>query len=227
MEEINIKELCKYFLSKYYILLITIIISVLVGNIYLFYLQKPMYKSTTSLVLVSEENTSSSITQNDITLNNNLVSTYSEIIKSRTVLQDVIKNLNLNESVESLSNSVSVSSTTNTQLIKVEVRRKSSYEAKDIAQEIAQVFSEKIQNIYRIQNVSVIDEAEVAVNPYNMNIVKQNIIYILGGIILSIGIIFIIFYFDTSIKDVKTVEEKLGLTVFSIVPKVGDKNATL
>ena len=37
------------------------------------------------------------------------------------------------------------------------------------------------------------------------------------------GIIFIIFYFDTSIKDAKTVEEKLDLTVLGVVPKVGDK----
>lgn len=68
MEEINLKELWHYFLSKISIILIIVIICVLAGNVYLFCLQTPLYKSTTSLVLVSEENTNTSITQNDITL---------------------------------------------------------------------------------------------------------------------------------------------------------------
>lgn len=227
MEEINIKELWNYFLSKYFIVIITILICIVLGNIYLFYIQTPLYKSTTSLVLVSEENSNSTITQNDITLNNNLVSTYTEIIKSRAVLSEVIENLKLEENVEQLTKSINVSSTTNTQLIKVEVCRKDKKEARNIASEIASVFSTKIKDIYKIQNISIIDEAQLPKKPYNMNVIKQNIISVGIGCILSFGIVFMLFYFDTSIKDAKTIEEKLKLTVFGTVPKVGDKNGLL
>ncbi len=226
MEEINLKELWHYFMSKSYIAIGTMIICILIGNIYLFCFQTPLYKSTTSLVLVNEERSSASITQSDITLNNNLVTTYSEIIKSRNVLSQVAENLELDESVENLSRSISVYSVTDTQIIKVDVSRESNEEAKDIANEIAKVFSKEIRSIYRIQNISVVDEATLATSPYNINIIKQNVIYSIAGIIIGMGIIFVIFYFDTSIKDVKTVEEKLDLTVLGVVPKVGDKHGS-
>jgi len=223
MEEINVKELWHYFMSKISIALIAMLICILIGNIYLFCFQVPLYKSTTSLVLVKEERSTTSITQNDITLNNNLVSTYSEIIKSRNVLSQVIENLDMDESVEDLSKCVSVSSITDTQIIKVDVSRESNEEAKEIADEIAEVFSQEIINIYGIQNISVVDKAQLAESPYNISIVKQNAIYSVVGVVLGMGTIFIIFYFDTSIKDAKTVEEKLDLTVLGVVPKVGDK----
>lgn len=221
MEEINLKDLWNYYLSKYYIVLIAVVVCLLLGNIYLLGIQKPMYKSTTSLVLVSDNQ---SITQNDVTLNNNLVSTYSEIIKSRNVLEKVIKNLKLDKTAEELSKDVSVTSVTNTQLIKIEVRSDSKKQAKKIANEIATVFSNEIVNIYKIQNISIVDQAKLAKTAYNVNPLKQNLIYLIAGLVLGCGIVFIMFYFDTSIKDSKTVEEKLGLTVLGMVPKVGDSN---
>lgn len=221
MEEINLKDLWNYYLSKYYIVLIAVVVCLLLGNIYLLGIQKPMYKSTTSLVLVSDNQ---SITQNDVTLNNNLVSTYSEIIKSRNVLEKVIKNLKLDKTAEELSKDVSVTSVTNTQLIKIEVRSDSKKQAKKIANEIATVFSNEIVNIYKIQNISIVDQAKLAKTAYNVNPLKQNLIYLIAGLVLGCGIVFIMFYFDTSIKDSATVEEKLGLTVLGMVPKVGDSN---
>lgn len=224
MEEINLKELWHYFMSKIHIIIITMMLGVLIGNIYLFFIQTPMYKSTTSLVLVNEASNNTTITQNDILLNNNLVQTYSEIIKSRKVLSQVVRNLDLEESVEMLSNSTNVSAVTNTQLIKIVVSHSSNQQAKKIANEIAEVFVEEIQKIYKIQNISIVDKAQAATNPYNVSVVKQNIIYLLFGMIAGVGITFMIYYFDTSVKDAKTVEEKLNLTVLGVVPKVGDKH---
>ena len=224
MEEINLKELFNYFLSKLYIIAIITVIVCVLGNIYLFCFQKPLYKSTTKLVLVSESNNNTGITQSDVLLNTNLISTYSEIVKSRNVLSKVINNLDLDYSYEELSNNITVSSITNTQLIKVDVSDEDNELAKEIANEIAIVFPKEVKRIYKIQNIKVVDKAILAKIPYNINAVKQNILYLGVGIVLGLGIVFIMFYFDTSIKDVKTVEEKLGLTVLGVVPKVGDSN---
>ena len=65
--------------------------------------------------------------------------------------------------------------------------------------------------------------AEEAESPYNINIFKDLLIYLLVGIVISFGIIFVIFYFDTTIKSVEEIENKLGLPVFGIVPKVKRK----
>ena len=65
----------------------------------------------------------------------------------------------------------------------------------------------------------IIDKAELSKNPYNINYVKDNVIYLIVGFVLSFGIVFIMYYFDTSIKSSEVVEEKLGLTVIGVVPK--------
>jgi capsular polysaccharide biosynthesis protein len=81
------------------------------------------------------------------------------------------------------------------------------------------VFSDEIQDIYNLENVAIIDKAEEADAPYNINYVKDNVIYLMIGVVLSFGVVFVMYYFDTTIKSSETVEEKLGLTVIGIVPK--------
>ena len=48
---------------------------------------------------------------------------------------------------------------------------------------------------------------------------KDNVIYFGIGLVLSCGVIFIMFYFDTTIKSAESIEEKLGLTVLGVVPE--------
>ena len=91
---------------------------------------------------------------------------------------------------------------------------------KDIANEIANVFSIEVQKIYKLNNVSVVDKAVDSVKPFNVNYFKDNVIYAGIAIMLSCGIIFIKFYFDTTIKTGEEIENKLGLTILGIVPKV-------
>ena len=220
MEEINLKELWRYFVSKIYIVFIAMAVILLLGNIYLVFLQKPLYKSDTTLLLVSDED----ITNSTVTLINALTPTYTELIKSRNVLSTVAKNLNIEESASSLASQVSVTSLTGTQIIKIEVANQDSKKAKDIANELAKVFMKEIKERYDFENITIIDEAKESTSPYNVNVVRQNIIYLLVSLVLGFGIIFVLFYFDTSIKDANTVEDKFGLTVLGTVPRVGDRN---
>ena len=220
MEEINLKELWRYFVSKIYILFIVTAAVLLLGNIYLVFMQTPLYSSDTTLLLVSEQDVDSG----NVNLINNLVPTYRELITSRSLLSEVVNNLNLDESTASLASQVTVTSMTGTQIIKIQVSNKDSKNAKRIADEIAKLFAKEVKERYGFENISVIDEAKQANSPYNVNVVKQNIIYLLVSIVLGVGIIFVLFYFDTSIKDANTVEDKFNLTVLGTVPKVGEKN---
>ena len=223
MEEINLKDLFNYFMSKILIFIITTVLILLLGNIYSLVLKTPLYKSTTSLVLVNESD-KDSITQSDLTLNNNLVGTYTEIIKSRNVLGQVVKNLRLKESTGSLSSKINVTSVSNSQIIKINVSDANNKKAKLIADEIAKVFISETSKLYKLNNIKVIDEASIENSPYNMNIIKENIIYLAIGCALGLGIILLMYSLDTTIKTTEDVEEKLELTVLGNVPKVGDKN---
>ena len=93
MEEINLKELFDYFIDKIKYIIIATLVCCLIGGIYTKFLTVPMYKSSTKVILGSNQE-GTGITQSDISINNNLVSTYAEIITSRRVLEQVQKELN-------------------------------------------------------------------------------------------------------------------------------------
>ena len=221
MEEINLKEVYTYFKFRILWILIAIVAIVVIGNIYTIITRVPMYQSNTTLVLVGESKKGYS--QSDSVLNQNLIGTYSQIITSRTVLSQVIDNLKLKTTTESLSKNITTSSVEDTEIIKITVNSSKRKEAAKIADEVATVFSKEVQDIYNLENVTIIDKAEVATSPYNINYVKDNIIYLIIGIVLSFGVVFVMYYFDTTIKSSEVVEEKLGLPVIGIVPKEEDK----
>ena len=72
-------------------------------------------------------------------------------------------------------------------------------------------------------NVSVVDEAYLADSPYNINPVKQVLIFMCMGLIIGLCIVFLIFYFDTSIKSSEEIEEKLNLPIIGKVALVETK----
>lgn len=217
MEEINLKEVYSYFKSRLLWMILAIVVIVIIGNVYTILTRVPMYQSNTTIVLVGESKKEYS--QTDSQLNQNLIGTYSEIITSRKVLQQVIDNLKLKMTVDELSQNITTSSVEDTEIIRITVNNGKKKMAAEIANEVADVFSDEIQDIYNLENVAIIDKAEVAKEPYNINYVKDNVIYLMIGVVLSFGVVFVMYYFDTTIKSSEIVEEKLGLTVIGIVPK--------
>ena len=218
MEEFNISEFLQYYLSSILIVILTTVIGLVASFIYTSYVQVPLYQSQTSIVLTKSDGTTS-VTQNDVSLNKNLVSTYREIIKSRRILSEVINDLKLDIKTEKLSGRISVASVNDTELIVISVLDEDANIASDIANQIAIVFKEQITSIYNIENVSIVDEAIPTEKPANVNVKKQYLLGIGGGFFLGTLIIFILFYFDDTIKMSDELEQKLGLSVLATVPK--------
>ena len=223
MENINIKEVIAFLLQKLWLIVTILVIVVAGGEFYTSVLKTPLYESSTNVVLISDTSTKSEITNNDVTLSNNLVKTYSEIVKSRNVLSQVIDNLKLNISYEELRSKVTVSSVTSTQLISIKVSDKDAKTAKEIADEIGKVFKAEIKSIYGIDNVQIVDKAVEASAPYNINVAKESIIYTVAGLVLGVGATYLLYVIDKTIKDTDTVEKRLGLTVIGVVPEVESK----
>lgn len=226
MEEINLKELFDYIKERILIVIIIMLGVLVVGCVYSIFIKTPLYKSTTRIVLVSDSGESSgngSYTQSDLQLNQNLVSTYSEIVKSRKNLDTVIKNLALPYTIDQLYERVAVSTVKDTEIIKIDVVDEDKGLAADIANEIVKVFGEEIKYIYKLQNVSTVDVAEESEEPYNINVLKDLVIYVLVGAVLALGSVFVVYYFDTTVKNAEEIETKIGLPVLGIVPKVKHK----
>lgn len=220
MEEIDLKELFDFIKDRLgLIVIITSFVSI-IGCIYGLLIQTPMYKSYTTVVLSSSESSNTSITTSDITLNKNLVNTYAEIVKSRRILDQVIENLDLDIKYGTLSSRVSVSALNNTEIIKIIVNDDNPNIAMDIANETAKVFSNEIASLYKMDNVNILDNAIASESPYNINVLKQLVIYVLVGLVLGLGVVFMIFYFDRTIKSLEQIEQKTKLPILGSVQDV-------
>ena len=220
MEELNLKDLLNYYLKKIPIIVAITLLFLILGYVYIEKIQTPMYHGTTTIILVEkqDEDVSSDVTSNELLMNEKLVATYSQIVKSRRVLDQVIDELNLKDTVNELAERIEVTSVSETSIIKITVSDRSNKRAVRIVNEIADVFKNEVTEIYNLENVSVVDEAIVEDSPYNVNVIKQMLIFALVGIVLSCGIIFVMFYFDNTIKDKKEIEDKLNLAVLGEIP---------
>ena len=223
MEEIDLLELFSYFVEKIGVILITIIICLLCGLGYTLFLKEPMYKSDVNVIVVNKENGNAATLQNELTANQKLAATYRELVESRRVLNQVIKNLDLEYSVKELQEMITVENVNETAIIKITITSKDSLEAMEIANETAKIFEKEIVDIYNLENVSIVDRAELAKEPYNINFVKDVVIYIGVALVLSCGLIFVVYYFDNTIKSVDQVEKLLGVPVIGAVPIAGKK----
>ena len=71
-----------------------------------------------------------------------------------------------------------------------------------------------------IENIQVIDRAEIPLKPYKPKKVTNMLITSFLGIMLSIFAVFIHAYFDNTIKTADDIEKNLDLSIFGVIPKV-------
>lgn len=224
MEELDLKELFSMFWNKKAeILFITLVIMV-IGVAYSYFWVTPVYTAKTDLVLVQSSSSvsqtgDSTITTADITMNSKLVSTYSEIIKKNTVLGQVASNLNISdEKIENLKNNISVKSVSDTEIIEIIVKDVDPNFATEVANEIAKVFSEKIVEIFNISNIYLLDRAEVPTQPSNVNHVKDIVVFVFIGLVISGIYVLIGNMLDNTIKTEEDIEKLTGLVVLTAIP---------
>ena len=221
MEELDLKQLIGIFWSKKLEIILIIAILIIVGIIYTMTFTTPMYSAATTLLLASSngnQQDGEAITTTDLTLNSKLVSTYSELVKSKNVLREVIDNLQMEINEDELRNNVKVTSVEDTELIKISVTTKEAEVAPKIANEIAKVFIEKVKGFYNIENVQVVDEAEVSNTPSNINHKKDVVIFAFIGVVLAVIYVLIANMLDTTIKTAEEVEKEFKLPVLASIP---------
>ena len=205
MEELDLKELISMFLERKLLIILIVIVFALVGAIYTLRFITPIYKSTTSVILTQTVNKSSSseeaaITQSDLQLNSNLVDDYKKIASSKTTTKRVIENLGLDLSVEDVATNTVISTSSENEVIEITVSNVSPELACAIANETANVLIERAIEYYKVDNANILDEAEVALKPSNVNLFKNIVIFAFVGGVLVSGYILLVNMLDTTIK---------------------------
>lgn len=228
MEEIDLKELFNVFWSKKIQIFSVVVIFIIIGAIYSYGLKTPVYTSSTDLVLAmsekKDEERENSITTTEITLNAKLVPTYRKLAKSKSTVKKVIENLGIQENADSLRNKINVTAEEDTEVIKVSVTHENPTYAMKVANELAKVFSEKIQEIYNINNITIVDEAETPSRPSNEDHTKDLILFAMIGLVISGSYVFVLNMLDNTIKSTDEVEKGYHIPVLVAIPLIENFN---
>ena len=223
MEELDLKELFEMFWNKKIKIILIMAIFAVIGVIYSIGFVVPEYTAFTKLVLAGQSsdatgNTTEAITTTDLTINSKLVGTYSELVTSNDVVRQVIANTGIDISEEALKSSIEVSSVEDTDVIRISVTNQNPTYATKLTNETAKAFMEKVAEIYNINNVHVVDEAEEPQSPSNVNHLKDVVIFTFIGVVIAVGYVLIANMLDNTIKTREEVERLYKVPVIAEIP---------
>lgn len=181
----------------------------------------PEYQSTTKIVVLTKQE-DGNLTNSDLQASSLLTKDYAELVRSRTVIENVIAQLQLSENYESVLEKMEVSSLTDTRMLSITVTDEDPYEAARIADTVREEASAHIQQVMDTKAVNVVDTANIPTNPCSPNIKKNTILAGITGVLLAILLISIQVLTDDTIKTAADVEKYLGLSVLESIPLEGD-----
>lgn len=221
MEELDLKELIMLFWNKRIKIILIVAIFIALGIIYTTGFVTPVYTSSTTLLLAKSDSSTDktdTITTSDITLNSKLVSTYSTLVQSKSVLRQVISNLGIELNEEELKKNITVAQEKDTEIIRLSVTNENAAIAEKVANETAKVFMQKVSDIYKINNVQVVDQAEISTEPSNVNHTKDVIIFAFVGVVVAAMYVLVANMLDTTIKSAEEIEKNFKVPVIASIP---------
>ncbi|WP_273707841.1 YveK family protein [Leuconostoc mesenteroides] len=123
-------------------------------------------------------------------------------------------------SVDELKSMVTISSQQNSQVFSINVKSKDPKLAADVANEVADVFKDKIGGFMKINNVSIIDSAKANKKPVSPN----TKLFTLAGLVVVGGLTFLYMLIkelaDTTIKSPDEVSQLFGMTNLGVIGHV-------
>ncbi|MBB6446838.1 YveK family protein [Bacillus benzoevorans] len=191
-----------------------------------FYFITPIYQASTQ-ILVSRAAADSQPSQKDVEFNKDgdYVETYSVIMKSPYILNQVIDELDLHTTFKELNKTITITQEGESHVVTVNVEHEEVSQAEKIANEIAHVFQREVPQLIGIKNVTILSTAEEQRNPFPVK--PNHILNIAGGLVaglvLSVGSILLLHYFDHTIKTEQDVEGILGAVILGTVGDMEDE----
>ncbi|ANU13965.1 Tyrosine-protein kinase transmembrane modulator EpsC [Planococcus halocryophilus Or1] len=224
-ETISLQDLFKTLKKRAGLIALMTILAITIAGVVSFLVLTPMYQTSTQILVNQEQSEAAQLTNQNIQTDLQLINTYSVIIKSPAILDEVANQLDLDMSVEQLNNMITVNTAENSQVVNVTVQDANPALAVDIANTTAKVFESEIQNLMNVDNVSILSPAVLKENPSPVapNPMLNMAIAAVIGMMLGVGIAFLLEYLDTTIKDQQDIEEILDIPLLGVISPIKEE----
>lgn len=194
------------------------IVFLLISLVYTFFIASPKYEASTQ-VLVNEKEKDKDMMAQQVQSNIQLVNTYSEILKSPRILDEVAKD-HKEYSTSQLNKMVSVNTEAESQILNLSVRANSEEKSEKIANDVAKVFKKQIPDIMNVDNVTVLSSADGTASKVSPKTLVNIVGSLLLGLIVAAIIIALKEIFDKRIRTEEDVEKELEIPVLGSIPMI-------
>lgn len=218
---IDLKNFFYIIKKRIKLILIITIACTLISGILNFFVIKPTYEASASIVIGKTDNDPNNKSQynyNDIMMFQKLVKTYAEIGKSRAVAENASAKLK-NISADKLESIINVTPQNDTQIVEFKVKNNSPQEAYLIMNAVTDAFIQESKRIYPTGSIQVMDGAKIPQRPIKPNKTLNVAIAFFIGLVASLGLTFALEYMDSTIKTEENINRYLDIPVIGIIPR--------
>jgi capsular polysaccharide biosynthesis protein len=216
--EIDLKELFYVVFNKIWLVVLAAIVCSVIFGVYTKVVLNPTYQSTIKLYIINKQDSEKSMTYSDLQTGSQLTKDYQILVTSRTVTEQVIKDLNLNITYDDLSKNIAVNNPEGTRILEITVTYTDPDTARKLADDIGEVSAEKMVTIMGMEKANIVETANMPGGPSSPNVSKNIFMGGLIGIFLSVFAIFLIYTLDDSIKKADDIERLLNITTLGTIP---------
>ncbi len=218
--EIDYQEIFTVLWSRKMLIVLITILGAVIGYIYAAFFQVPVYKASTTLYVLNEQNQKTgNINLNDVYLSQALAGPYIIIIRSDRILEQVAYQMGGNYTADILRSEVTAEAVDETEVLKITVSDLNPENSAKIANILAQILRNEIVEIVHGGSVEIIDEAKVPEKPtYGISVLKS---IFLGGFLVFILICLlfaVLTVLDTRIKSQNKLARLFDFPVLGEIP---------
>ena len=220
MEEqvISVSEIIDAVKKRWKIIVLTTVLATVVSGIFSFFVISPTYEASTKIFIGKEGAESEGYNSSDVSMYQNLIKTYSELIKTKDLVNKAINNSEYDLSVNSVLNGITVNTLTGTQILQISYQSKSPSVAKNILESITNEFITKAEELVPNGNVKILESVELPKNPVAPNKTMNIAIAFILGMMVGFGIVFLLEYLDNTYKNKEQLEKDLDIPVLGVIP---------
>ncbi|MGX6962307.1 YveK family protein [Vagococcus xieshaowenii] len=231
-QTISIEELIKIIKNRWLLILSLGIIGCGIAALVTQFLMDEKYSSSAQMIAdlpeLSKDQDDTDL--EDVNFNLQMINTYKDIISSEKLLEEVRLELKqsygINKSIESIRSQSEVVQNTNSQMFAIKVTANSPEEAQTIANVQSKEFIETSQAVPAINNVSIFSEATLKKAPVGPNLKLNILIGTMLGLLMGLGITFLLEFMDKTASSVDFIEDQLNLPNLGSVYQMTEEQAT-
>ncbi|MBO1305425.1 tyrosine protein kinase [Enterococcus sp. 669A] len=227
-ETISLGEIFDILKKRIGLVLVSLLTGILIAGAVTFFIITPRYSASTQMIAQSTvaENPNTNL-QNDINGNVLLINTYKDMITGDLVIDTARDQLqvenNYNLTSEDLRGMIEVEQSQNSQMFQVIATANHPQEAAVIANKVSQIFQDKAQEVLGVSKVTITSNAQTPTKPVSPNNKLNLAIGAALGIMIGIGVAFLLELLDKTVKDERFVAETLNLPILGQVTEMGKK----